>query len=112
MNDKESFGIEMESYQRLTKFLKSESSIDEVILFGSRAIGHARKGSDIDLALKGPLLTSSSVSSLRAFINQELPIPYSVDLVHYDSLENTALKHHIDTEGIHFFKDQKTAHTN
>lgn len=47
------FGIESESYQRIVKALSQFREIDEVIVFGSRAMGNYKKGSDIDLALLG-----------------------------------------------------------
>lgn len=101
------FGIEEKSYYRLATFLNNEDRIEQVDLFGSRAMGHARKGSDIDLSLKGTQLTSKDVSHLRAIINQELPIPYSVDVVHYHSLENMELKQHIDENGLDFLSPLK-----
>lgn len=99
------FGIESESYQRIVKALSQFREIDEAIVFGSRAMGNYKKGSDIDLALLGKELTTNHIFRIRSYLNEELAIPYNVDIVHYDTVENEELKKHIDEEGKLFLSD-------
>ena len=80
--------------------------VDEVILFGSRAKGNYKKGSDIDLAIKGVNFSARLALDLKSHINEELPIPYMVDIIDYNSLEQEGLKEHIDRVGIVFYKKQ------
>ena len=70
-----------------------------VKLYGSRAKGNYKKGSDIDLAF------SSSVDYSAKLLGEleNLPLPYLFDVTHYESLKNQALKEHIDRVGIVFF---------
>ena len=80
--------------------LSTIPEIETIRLFGSRAMGNAKPGSDIDLALMGPLLTKQILQQLQSTLNERLPIPYHIDLLHYDTLHNPALKQHSDSKGI------------
>ena len=79
--------------------LATFEEIEEAVIFGSRAMGHAKRGSDVDLALKGKRLDRTTVTHVKFVLDEELPLPYFFDVVHYDSLTNTALKAHIDDKG-------------
>ncbi|MFC4769479.1 nucleotidyltransferase domain-containing protein [Effusibacillus consociatus] len=46
------FGISEKSFQLLLDTFMQYTQVEEVILFGSRAKGNCKKGSDIDLAIK------------------------------------------------------------
>jgi predicted nucleotidyltransferase len=74
--------------------------ITDVVIFGSRAKGTFRKGSDIDLAVKGENISFQLVNTLKTKFNQILSIPYHIDVVHYESISNADLIDHIDRVGI------------
>ncbi len=78
--------------------IHSFPDVKEAIVFGSRAMGNFKKGSDIDIALKGNLKDNTLIK-LQVILDEELPIPYYFDLVDYQHIENQALKLHIDVEG-------------
>ena len=80
--------------------LSHHKEICDVIIFGSRAKGNFKKGSDIDIALKGKNISFELVAGLKTKFNQEMPIPHHVDLVHYESISNKDLIAHIDRVGI------------
>lgn len=82
-------------YEALRKF----PEIEKAVIFGSRAIGNYKKGSDIDLAVKGPDINRSILASIYDLLSEEYPIPYFFDLLHYDSISNEKLKKHIDEYG-------------
>ena len=90
------FGITNKSFQLLMGTFAEIPQIEEVVLFGSRAKGTYKKGSDIDLAIKGEDCTVQLALTLQGILNEELPIPYMVDVVHYESLEHQDLIEHID----------------
>lgn len=78
--------------------------ITEVILFGSRAKGTYRQGSDVDLSIKGKGVTHDTVLQLSDKLNEERPLPYFFDVVDYNSLNvDDPLKQHIDRVGIVLF---------
>ncbi|MBW4461649.1 MAG: nucleotidyltransferase domain-containing protein [Nodosilinea sp. WJT8-NPBG4] len=71
-----------------------------VVLFGSRAKGNYKPGSDVDLAVKGDRITHRTIAQFADLLNEELPLPYFFDVVHYNSLENQPLADHIDRAGV------------
>ena len=72
--------------------------IEEAVLFGSRAIGNYKKGSDVDLAIKGSRINRTTVNRLSDDLNEEYPLPYFFDVIHYENI-SSELKTHIDTMG-------------
>jgi len=67
-----------------------------VKLYGSRAMGRQRRASDIDLAFSSP----DDCSAILAGAFDELPIPYKVDVTHWESLAHEGLRQHIDSVGL------------
>jgi len=51
-----SFGLKKSTLNKLCSVFQSHGNIDSVILYGSRAKGSYKLGSDIDLTIKGGLL--------------------------------------------------------
>lgn len=88
-----SFGLILDA---LTKF----PQIKKVVVFGSRAKGNYKTGSDIDLAVFGEKVDFSLTLELLAIFNERLPIPYKVDVINYNGIDNPNLKEHIDKFGI------------
>jgi predicted nucleotidyltransferase len=99
-----SFGITEKSFELLQKIFVRYPQIEEVIIFGSRAKGNYKKGSDIDLAIKGEQCSSGLALKLQSQISEELPIPYMVDVVDYNTLQHHELREHIDRVGLNFYK--------
>lgn len=73
--------------------------IEEVIIFGSRAMGNYKKGSDIDLALKGEKVDQRVVRRLSDELEEKYPLPYFFDIVNYNDIEDKEFKRHIDSVG-------------
>ena len=92
-------GIEKSTLDYLMQALASYKEIEKVLLFGSRAKGSSRPGSDIDLAIQGKNCTPELALDLKAFLNEKLPIPYFIDIVDFESIENAELKKHIERVG-------------
>ncbi len=78
--------------------------IDKVILFGSRAKGTHKRGSDVDLAIKGNNLAYESAIRLASLLNEESPMPYFFDVIDYDAITEAQLLEHIDRVGVVIFK--------
>lgn len=73
--------------------------IEEVIIFGSRAMGNYKKGSDVDMALIGEKIDRKTVIRLSDDLNEEYPLPYFFDIVSYKDISNEDLRKHIDRVG-------------
>lgn len=93
------FGLTEKTYDLLIKTLKSYNEIEKACIFGSRAMGNYKKGSDIDICIYGKSVNEKIISKLNIELNENLPIPYYFDIVYYDSIENNDLKRHIDEQG-------------
>lgn len=94
-----SFGISDRTYQKLLDTFSKHREIKEVLIFGSRAKGNYKTGSDIDLALKGEKVGPELIFRLKSLFNSRLSIPYKVDVVGYDYLIHPELKEHINCAG-------------
>lgn len=93
------FGISDESADLIKMALSRWREIDKATVFGSRAMGNYKHGSDFDLAIYGKDVTEEIIDQLSVLLNQELPLPYYFDVVHYETLENEQLRAHIDNHG-------------
>jgi predicted nucleotidyltransferase len=98
----EHFGITDKSYQLIVNTLRSFPEVEKSYIFGSRAKGNARRGSDIDLALFGSKVDYKIVSKISSILNEDLPIPYKVDVLGYHLLKNEELKTEVDKHGLLF----------
>lgn len=93
------FGLSERIIQDITDVFNSTPWIVKAWIFGSRAKGNFRDGSDIDLAVSGPSATPHDVAELWARLD-DLALVFKVDLVHVESLSNEALTQKIRTEGV------------
>ena len=84
---------------KIAKLASQTSGLDSLVLFGSRALGRARLGSDLDLVAKGETLTRHDVSRLWLAI-EDLDLPVNTDLLLYHKITSEELKDHIDRVGI------------
>jgi predicted nucleotidyltransferase len=101
------FGLLDRDISEMTKAFASRASIEKVILYGSRAKGNYKNGSDVDLTILGENLSEDIISDLNAFLNEETNMPYYFDLVNYNTLTNKALINHIDRVGKVIYSREK-----
>lgn len=93
------FGLIESDMQYIKSALEKFEEIECGIIFGSRAMGNYKKGSDVDLAVKGKNITSNTINKVFDLLNEEYPLPYFFDVIHYETIANANLKAHIDNEG-------------
>ncbi len=74
-------------------------AIERVDVFGSRVLGNAKRGSDIDLAVFGQSITPQIVSAFHGYLEEETNIPYFFDIIHFESIMNASLREHILEHG-------------
>ena len=101
------FGISEPSYNLILKTLSGFEEVNAASVFGSRAKGNFKTGSDIDLVLFGENLSDELVSKLSVRLNEELPIPYFVDVVNFKTLNHEELKNHINRISKPFYTKSK-----
>ncbi|MBV6448884.1 nucleotidyltransferase domain-containing protein [Nitrosomonas sp.] len=93
------FGLSPATLKKLNNVFAQHDAIDSVLIYGSRAKGNFRAGSDIDLTIKGDEIPFAEFMQIEDQID-DLLLPYTVDLSQYRQLENTDLVAHIDRVGV------------
>ena len=88
----------------LRRTLRQFPCVREVLLFGSRAAGRARRSSDIDLAISAPVASATEWLDLVHAI-QEAPIIYEFDILQTESTHNPSLLEKIAREGVAIYPD-------
>ena len=106
------FGISDASFNCICDTIKKYDDVERAVIFGSRAKGNYKKGSDIDIAIYGENLKLETAFNLSGKLNEESPIPYFVDVVAPQFNNNLELVNHIERVGIGFYlnKKQKIIH--
>ena len=96
-------GLTNKELEVLTKVFEKFDKLEEVILFGSRALGSNKRASDIDLAIKGDI-NINTLSKIKYILEEDTLLPYFFDVVIYNNLENVELKNYIDKYGKTIYK--------
>ncbi len=96
------FGLNENELRIIINVLKSYPAIERASIFGSRAKGNQKRGSDIDLVLFGKNL-APIITHISYQLNEEVPLPYFFDVVDYATISNQDIKDHIDRIGVIFF---------
>jgi uncharacterized protein len=97
------FGLKESTITAIQSAFKKYPEIEQALLYGSRAKGTHRNGSDIDLTLLGDELTYSLLSRIETDVD-DLLLPYTVDLSLYSHIENPDLLNHIQQVGKLFYQ--------
>lgn len=99
------FGLKDEVVLQIISVLSSFPQIDEVIIYGSRAKGNFKPGSDIDLTIKGKNLRHADLNTISLKLD-ELLLPQTFDLSIFEHIDNEQLLEHIKRVGTVFYKRQ------
>ena len=105
MSDLTVTGLPTTTVQAIQGVLAKSPAVEQAILYGSRAKGNYKRGSDIDLTLKGAELTFRELLRLMDALD-DLLLPYMIDLSLYAHIDNPALREHIDRVGLVFYQRQ------
>ena len=98
------YGLLDRDIEYMNKAFRHFDEIEKVVLFGSRAMGNYKKGSDVDIAVFGRNISNKTIFELSDYLNEVYPLPYFFDVLFYDSILNENLKKHIDSEGKVIYK--------
>ena len=98
-----SFGLTPRVLAEVRSVFSDFPQIQKVILYGSRAMGNYRNGSDIDLTFKGKDLNLKILNQVENRLD-DLLSPYSFDLSILEKIENQELLDHIERAGVEFYK--------
>lgn len=85
--------------EQIVNVLRLHPEIEQVVLYGSRAMGNDKPGSDVDLALMGDAISLAVLSALHWEL-EDLHLPWKFDVAVYQHITNPDLKEHIDLFGV------------
>ena len=96
------FGLSEETINKINAIFSKYPEVEIVIIYGSRAKGDYREGSDIDITLKGKDLTNKILSKIQGDLD-DLNNPYLFDVSIFDHLQSPDLEDHIKRVGQIFY---------
>lgn len=97
------FGLKDTHIRLIQSVFSSYGSIEKAIIYGSRAKGNYRTGSDIDLTLRGDDLNLSTLMKIETELD-DLLLPYKIDLSIFHKIEDPDLIEHINRVGCVFYE--------
>ena len=98
------FGLTAEVIERIRAALAGFEQIRVATLYGSRAKGNYKPGSDIDLTLSTEGELQNSFLNRVAIALEELDLPYSFDISLLKQIDNPSLIDHINRVGVTFYQ--------
>ena len=100
------YGLSKETVTKINGVFSRFKEVDEAVLYGSRAKGNFKSGSDVDLTLKGEKLKLKLLNKISIDID-DLLLPYTFDISIFHQITNPDLVQHIERVGIVFYKNEK-----
>ena len=101
------FGLKEATIAAINAVFARYPEIERAVLYGSRAKGSHRPGSDIDLTLIGDGVTYLALQRITNEID-DLLLPYTVDLSLHRQIDNPDLLAHIERVGVVFYRKEDT----
>jgi uncharacterized protein len=88
------YGIPADDIKCIKDVFAGFPVVKQVLLFGSRAMGNYKPGSDIDLAVIGDAITFDDMLDINDRLEQ-LGLLYRFDIQNMESIRDPDLKEHI-----------------
>lgn len=102
------FGLPLDAVEKIRTVFAQHTEVQKVVLYGSRAKGNYKTGSDIDLTMYGDDLNQSILLKILDELD-ELLLPWMIDLSIYRQIDNDNLRDHIERVGMVFYQPKITA---
>ena len=103
------FGLKESTVQKIGAVFARYPQVARAVLYGSRAKGTCKNGSDIDLTLRGGAdLTSNVLYQIIGELD-DLLLPYTIDLSILSDISDLDVVEHISRVGITFYEKRNAA---
>ena len=102
------FGLSEQTIEKICGVFANHPAIDKAVLYGSRAKGNFKPGSDIDLCLQGAGISLKELGDIDCELD-DLLLPYTIDLLVFDNLDHDKLREHIEHIGVIFYQRSSAA---
>ena len=101
------FGLKESDIEAICAVFSRNAQIEKAVLYGSRAKGNYKTGSDIDLTLLGD--EALTLDALYRVMNDidDLLLPYTFDLSIFHKIGDPEMIAHIQRVGIAFYEKGK-----
>ncbi len=96
-------GLPQTTVDRIQRVLSHYPEVEKAVLYGSRAKGTHRPGSDIDLTLCGTGVTHAVLTRVDSELD-DLLLPYTIDISIMSELTHPDLLDHIQRVGVVFYE--------
>jgi predicted nucleotidyltransferase len=96
------YGLKQAVVKKIQQVFSNHPEVQKAILYGSRAMGSYKPGSDIDLTLQGAKLTLKQLNTIEDELD-DLLLPYEIDLSVYQQIDDPDLLQHIQRVGVDFY---------
>ena len=96
-------GLTGETVAQIHEVFARFPEVEKAVLYGSRAKGNYKPGSDVDLTLMGARVTSKILGQIRSELEDGL-LPYTFDISIFSQLEQADLIEHIRRVGVVFYE--------
>jgi predicted nucleotidyltransferase len=97
------YGLPDSAVQKICGVLRHYPQVESAVLYGSRAKGNYKNGSDIDLTLRGANLTLNVIYRILDDLD-DLLLPYTIDLSIFDRISDPDVIEHIQRVGVVFYQ--------
>ena len=101
-------GLSADTISAIQRVFANHPRVEKAVLYGSRAKGNYKNGSDIDLTLHGPELEQQESMDIENELD-DLLLPYMIDLSVFEKLGHAGLREHIERVGQVFYERQDAA---
>jgi predicted nucleotidyltransferase len=96
------FGLSETTIEKICGVFAKFPTVERAVLYGSRAKGNYKNGSDIDLVLYGADLDLETLNKIQIELD-DLLLPYTMDVAIYDHLTDPDFIAHIQRVGVVFY---------
>jgi uncharacterized protein len=97
------YGLSDEVIKKIQQIFTENNVVEKVILFGSRAKGNFKQGSDIDLAIIGNKIGMQEIVALKTAL-EKINLPIEFDLINFKTIAESALIEHIERVGVAIYQ--------
>ena len=101
------FGLKESTIQKINGVFARYPQVEKAVLYGSRAKGSYKNGSDIDLTLIGKDLTFKILYKIIQNID-DLLLPYTIDLSIFHQIGDPDVVEHIERVGVTFYEKRES----
>lgn len=99
----EKYGLKERDLKTIFEILDKYSEVRLFHIFGSRAKGTQKPGSDIDLAIMNDGVSDTTILKIKSEL-EDNSLPYFIDLVNFPKLKHPEFIEHIESVGKPFYE--------